>query len=63
MRLTETAYGFEYGPAKISRCISDEKKGWVVLMLETPKMAIQLYVTKTGKVRVYNYKTGKELLS
>jgi len=51
----ETMYGFEFGPATISRLISD-KKGWVVIGLETPKHTngkeIQIYVTKTGKVRV-----------
>jgi hypothetical protein len=52
----ELTYGFRYGPATITRCCSDEKKGWVILSLETPKYrgheAIQIYVTKTGKVRV-----------
>jgi hypothetical protein len=54
----ETQYGFRYGPAEVSRCTSDEKKGWVVLFLETPKhdrfkgTDIQIYVTKTGSVRI-----------
>lgn len=48
----ETRYGFAWGAAKIERCFSDEKKGWVTLLLETPKHTIQLYVTKTGKVRI-----------
>lgn len=49
----ETSYGFEYGSAKIERAHSDKKKGWVVLLLSTPKRKqIQIYVTKTGKVRV-----------
>ena len=55
MHYKETAYGFEFGSAKVSRLISDEK-GWVVIGLETPKHTdgkeIQIYVTKTGKVRV-----------
>ena len=54
-------YGFEYGSAKVTRAMSDRVKGWVVLMVETPKATIQIYVTKTGKVRVYDYKGGKEL--
>jgi len=49
-------YGFEYGAAKITRCMSDNVKGWVVLELETPRhkgaTALQIYVTKTGKVRI-----------
>jgi len=56
MHYKETEYGFEYGAAKISRLFSDEEKGWVTLSLETPKYpghkAIQIYITKTGKVRI-----------
>ena len=48
----ETKYGFDWGAAKIERCFSDTKKGWVTLLLKTPKHTIQLYVTKTGKVRI-----------
>ena len=54
MHYAETQFGFEYGAAKINRCCSDEKKGWVVLTVETPKERLQIYVTKTGKVRVRN---------
>ena len=52
-----TQYGFTYGPATVERACSDEKTGWVMMMLKTPKHpdGIQLYVTKTGKVRI----TGK----
>ena len=54
MNYKETKYGFEYGAATIERCCSDEKKGWVVLMITTKKHypGIQVYVTKTGKVRI-----------
>ncbi len=52
----ETKYGFDYGSAKITRCFSDDKKGWVTILVETPKHkggnALQIFVTKTGKVRV-----------
>ena len=52
----ETDYGFDYGAARITRCMSDEKMGWIVLALETPKHegnhGLQIYVTKTGKVRI-----------
>lgn len=52
----ETKYGFDYGAAQITRVCSDEKKGWIVLGLETPRHkgqeALQIYVTRTGKVRV-----------
>ena len=53
----ETKYGFEWGSAKIARCFSDSKKGWVTLLVETPKhrAGIQIYVTKTGKVRITDH--------
>lgn len=55
---TETPYGFEWGAASISRGFCDEKKGWVTLLLKTPKLkdTIQIYVTKTGKVRIWGEK-------
>ena len=56
MHYRETKYGFEWESAKISRDFSDEKAGWVTLRVETPKEDIQIYVTRTGKVRVH----GKE---
>ena len=59
MNYRETEYGFEWGSAKITRVFSDEKKGWVTLRIETPKEDIQIYITKTGKVRVYG-KDGTE---
>ena len=49
----ETRYGFEYGSAKITRLFSDDKKGWVTLEVKTPKQEIQIYVTRTGKIRVH----------
>ena len=50
----ETTYGFEWGSADISRGFSDEKKGWVTLILRTKKYDLQIYVTKTGKVRIHD---------
>jgi hypothetical protein len=47
-------YGFEWGAAKVERFCSDEKKGWVLLGITTPKHRLQVYVTKTGKVRVHD---------
>lgn len=57
-----TQYGFEYGSAKIERLFSDEKRGYVTISVETPKYkqggkehsAIQIYITKTGKVRIFS---------
>ena len=58
LHFEETPFGFEWGAAKIMRGFSDEKKGWVTLLIETPKHpggdALQVYVTATGKVRVYD---------
>jgi hypothetical protein len=57
----ETPYGFEFGAADVTRCAADVKKGWIVLEIKTPKDTLQIYVTKTGKVRVHN-KQCKELV-
>jgi S-adenosylhomocysteine hydrolase len=62
MNFEEIQYGFQWGPAKIERHISDEKKGFVVMGLKTAKTDLQIYVTKTGKVRVINYTNGRELI-
>ena len=61
IRYAETKYGFEYGAAKIDRICSDEKAGWVVLCLKTKKRTLELYVTKTGKVRIHDMKTKLEM--
>jgi len=58
----ETQYGFEYGAATLERKCSDDKKGWVCLGIETPRATLSVYVTKTGKVRIHDQKTGQELL-
>ena len=59
MHYREIKYGFEWGSAKITRVFSDEKAGWVTLRIQTPKEDIQIYVTKTGKVKMY-LKDGTE---
>jgi hypothetical protein len=58
MKYSETTYGFQYGPMTIERACSDENKGWVALTLTTYKYpeGIQIYVTKTGKVRIHDKK-------
>ena len=61
MLLERTSCGFNYGAAKISAVCSDEKKGWVIVDVTTPKKSFQVYVTKTGKIRVFDNKTNKEL--
>lgn len=58
MHYAETKHGFDWGAAKVTRCFSDTKKGWVTLLLETPKhkdnRALQICVTKTGQVRIHD---------
>lgn len=53
MKMSQTQFGFDWGPVSVSRRSSDDKKGWVVLRLKTPRTVVQVYVTKTGKVRIY----------
>lgn len=55
----ETRYGFVYGSLTIHRMFSDAKHGWVIVNLTTPKTNVQVYATKTGKVRVFV--DGKEV--
>ena len=57
----ETPYGFEYGDAEVTRIHGDEKRKWVVIEISTSKKTLQVYVTKTGKVRVWD--DNMELLS
>lgn len=60
MKISITDFGFIYGPATVERYCGDEKKGWVVMGVKTAKYphGVQIYVTKTGKVRVHA--DGKE---
>ena len=59
MHYAVTTYGFEFGNAEVERHCSDEKKGWVLIGLKTGKETLQIYVTKTGKVRIHDA-NGKE---
>jgi hypothetical protein len=49
-------YGFEWGPADICCGMADDKRGWVVLLVKTKQYpdGIQVYVTKSGKIRVHS---------
>ena len=47
-----TEYGFQFGAALVERCASLPGER-VVVSVTTPKGALQVYVTKTGKMRVY----------
>ena len=52
----EIDYGFEWGAANLTRGFSEDKKGWITLILTTKQHpnGIQIYVTKTGKVRIHS---------
>jgi len=61
VRYEETKYGFNYGAAEITRLFSRADDNSVCLNLKTPKGELQIYVTKTGKVRIFDYHgKGKE---
>lgn len=49
-----TEYGFDWGAAEVVRMFSDGRHGWVTIGVKTPKYDIQIYVTKTGKVRIHD---------
>ncbi len=51
--LKRSEHGFDFGAAKVEALASDKKSGWVMVGVTTPKMRVQVYVTKTGKTRVY----------
>jgi len=48
-----TEFGFNWGAAEVSRLFSDDAKGWVTIGIKTLKDEVQVYVTKTGKIRVH----------
>jgi len=54
-----TEFGFDWGAAEVARLFSDDRKGWVTIGVKTPKGEIQVYVSKTGKIRVHD-KSGAE---
>lgn len=56
---SETAYGFVFGSATVHRITSDEKRGWVVIGIDSRKHKLEVYVTKTGKMRLHL--DGKEV--
>ena len=58
--LQQTQYGFTWNCATITRLASDDKKGWCYLGVRTPKDCIEIYITKTGKIRVYNAKDATD---
>lgn len=52
-QIKQTEFGFQWGAAEIVRLFSDKKRGWVTIGIKTPKRELQVYVTKTGKIRIH----------
>lgn len=59
MHYRETQYGFEYGAAEVTRLHSVERTGAVIMQIGTPRGGLQIHVTKTGKIRVFDLKRGE----
>jgi len=60
--LTPTDYGFKWGVLEVERCMfydSGRFTGAVMLVCRTPKTEVHIYVTKTGKLRIF-YPDGTE---
>lgn len=53
-----TRYGFQYGSALVER-IHGHDTGAVTIGIKSPKGEVQVYVTRTGKIRVL--KDGVEM--
>lgn len=64
MHFKVTDHGFEWGSANIFRLAHCDKKGWIVVGIDSAKMAkagkpkkhkhgLQVCVTRTGKMRVF----------
>ncbi len=47
--LTETKYGFRWGPVEVSRLISDERGG-VLLSVMTDTQEVEIRVSPSGRV-------------
>ena len=49
----QTEYGFQWGEATVTRLFSDEQKGYVTIGVKSSREELQIYVTKSGKIRVH----------
>jgi len=63
MEYADTRHGFRWGPIEVQRRASHEGRVW--LDLKTERGGVVVYVTRRGKVRVYQLKRdgtqGREL--
>lgn len=48
-------HGFDFGALNVEATCSDARRGWVVVTLKTPKHSVEVYVTKTGKMRINGF--------
>ena len=46
--------GFDWGAASVQRMESDSRKGSVTLSINTPKETLQVYISRTGVIRVFS---------
>ncbi len=55
MDATRHEHGFYWGPVDVVAGMDDDRRGSVTLLLKTKKYpyGLQVYVTKTGRVRVF----------
>ena len=53
-----TRYGFEFGPARVSR-YTEDKDGSVCFGVTTPKQRLDIFVTPTGLIRVGEVENDK----
>lgn len=60
IRYEVTQFGFNWGSLDVERACSDSKTGWVTLLLTTEKMSIQVHVTKSGKIKIYDAQTENQ---
>lgn len=60
INFSEIKYGFKWGAAEVTRLFSNPARpGSVTLGIDTDKVQLQVYVTKTGKVRIHD-RRGRE---
>jgi hypothetical protein len=50
-----TEFGFSWGPMEVQRAVHDKKRDVRIIQVITPRHpeGLQIYVTKTGKIRVF----------
>lgn len=48
----ETQFGFDWGAAKLSRCLSDDRYGVVITIATTGNQVVNIRVTPGGRIRV-----------